>query len=105
MSGLTFCIVKSKSSLLMRRLSLWLQKCFSSFHVHTIVIFQNHPYIQNLVRSPSKCMSSEMSRFVTHRQESPLTFGNSKLIVLGVSTSLDNVVDVIAAVTNRLYFV
>ena len=41
------------------------QNDFSAFHVHTIVIFQNHAYIQNLECSPSKCISlSEMSRFV-----------------------------------------
>ena len=43
----------------------------NAFHVHMIVIFQNYAYIQNNERSPSKSMSSEMSIFVTHRQELP----------------------------------
>ena len=73
--------------------------------MHTIVTFQSHADIQNLERLPIKYMSSEMTRLVTHCQESLFTFGKSKSVVLEVLKSLSNVVDVITAVTIRLYFV
>ena len=78
-----------------------MQICFYTFHV----AHDSDTYIQNLERSPGKCMSSEMSRFVRHRQESPLTFGNRKSVDLGVSTSLANVVDVNEVVIIRLFCV
>ena len=49
-------------------------------------------------------MPSEGSKFVTHRRESPLTFGTRKSAVFMGSTSLDHVVDVTATVVNMFYF-
>ena len=73
----------------MRSSPLRSTKCFSVLRVQALVIFQNHAHIQYRERSPSECMPSEMSQLATNRQESPLTFGTRKSVVLGVSTSLE----------------
>ena len=36
---------------------LGLQQCISCVHVHWLVFFQNHAHIQNLRRSPLKCLN------------------------------------------------
>ena len=46
-----------------------------------------------------------MSKFAPHRNESPLTFESRKSVVFGASMFLCNVVDVIAAIAFRIYFV
>ena len=41
---------------------------FSVLHVYGLMIFQNGGQIQNLGRSPGKCMKTVMSTFATQRQ-------------------------------------
>ena len=78
----------------MRRLSL-----FRLSRAHdSELIFHDHAYVQNLKDRPvSVCQVKYLDL------QLPLTFGDRKLVVLGVWTSIGNVVDVIAAVTIRLY--
>ena len=55
-----------------RILALGYKNAFSVLRVHGLVIFQHRARIQNLLRSPDEFMKTEMSKFATQRQESPL---------------------------------
>ena len=61
-----------------RILALGYNNAFSVFHVHGLVIFQHRAQIQKLLRSPVECMKTDMSKFASQRQQSPLILGTRK---------------------------
>ena len=66
---------------------------------------QNFRHSLHTKKSLGECMRTEMSKFASYHQESPLILGTRKLVVFIESTSLEDFDNVIADVARMLHFV